>query len=74
MMDKSFKLRDSEAILKEVPEQKVRMGQMGTIVEILTDDIYWVEFSDQSVATIAEFAVQGNDLLLSYHTLVHTSK
>jgi hypothetical protein len=74
MMDKSFKLLDSVAILKDVPEQKVLMGQVGTIVEILTDDTYEVEFSDQSGATIAEFAVQGIDLLLLHHTLVDTSK
>ncbi|RPA67762.1 DUF4926 domain-containing protein [Cyclobacteriaceae bacterium YHN15] len=73
-MDKSFKLLDSVAILKDVPEQKVLMGQVGTIVEILTDDTYEVEFSDQSGATIAEFAVQGIDLLLLHHTLVDTSK
>lgn len=73
-MDKSFKLLDSVAILKDVPEQKVLMGQVGTIVEILADDTYEVEFSDQSGATIAEFAVQGIDLLLLHHTLVDTSK
>jgi hypothetical protein len=74
MMDRSFNLLDSVAILKEVPEQKVLMGQVGTIVEFLADNIYEVEFSDQTGATIAEYAVQGSDLLLLHHTLVHTSK
>jgi hypothetical protein len=74
IVDKSFKLLDSVAILKDVPEQKVLMGQGGTIVEILTDDIYEVEFSDQSGETVAEFAVQGSDLLLLLYPLVPTTK
>jgi hypothetical protein len=74
MMEKSFKLLDSVAILREVPEQKVLMGQVGTIVEILAEDIYEVEFTDQSGETIAEFAVHGRDLLLLHHTLINTTK
>jgi len=74
MFHKSFKIQDSVAILKEVSEQKLRMELVARIVKLLSEEIYEVEFLDQSGKTVAEYAVQGSDLLLLHYTLVTSSK
>jgi hypothetical protein len=62
------------AILKEMPQHRVLSGQVGTIVEILSDVDYEVEFSDINGETIAEFSVSADDLLLLHHSLEYSPK
>jgi hypothetical protein len=73
-MEKKFKLLDSVAILREMPHHRVLLGQVGTIVEILSDVDYEVEFSDKNGETIAEFSVPADDLLLLHHSLEYSPK
>ena len=40
------------ALLKETPDQPVRRGQVGTIVERLAPGVYEVEFSDDKRADL----------------------
>jgi hypothetical protein len=73
-MEKKFKLLDTVAILKEMPQHRVLSGQVGTIVEILSDVDYEVEFCDKNGETIAEFSVPADDLLLLHHSLEYSPK
>lgn len=73
-MEKKFKLLDTVAILKEMPQHRVLLGQVGIIVEILSDVDYEVEFSDKYGLTIAVFAVSADDLLLLHHSLEYSPK
>jgi hypothetical protein len=73
-MEKKFKLLDTVAILKEMPQHRVLSGQVGTIVEILSDVDYEVEFSDINGETIAEFSVSADDLLFLHHSLEYSPK
>lgn len=73
-MEKKFKLLDTVAILKEKPQHRVLPGHVGTIVEILSDVDYEVEFSDKNGETIAEFSVSADDLLLLHHSLEYSPK
>lgn len=47
------KLLDTVALLKSIPGQKLRIGQVGTIVEILGEDDFEVEFTDKEGHPIA---------------------
>lgn len=70
MKKDSLKLFDTVAILKDMPEKKVVYGQVGTVVEVLADDVFEVEFADKNGETIAEFAIRSKDLMILHHELV----
>ena len=74
MENKSLKLFDSVALLKDLPEKSVVFGQVGTIVEVLNENVYEVEFADRSGETISEFAISRDDLMLLHHDLEYAKK
>ncbi|MFN0049071.1 MAG: DUF4926 domain-containing protein [Cytophagales bacterium] len=69
MKKELLKLFDTVAILKDLPENKVVFGQVGTIVELLSDEVFEVEFADKFGETISEFAVKSEDLMLLHYEL-----
>ncbi|MBK7874085.1 MAG: DUF4926 domain-containing protein [Saprospiraceae bacterium] len=62
-MTKELKLLDVVALLKAMPEEKLQEGQVGTIVEILDENVYEVEFTDRQGQTLTTCAVNSADLL-----------
>lgn len=46
-MSDKLKLLDVVALTEELPEEGLRRGQVGTIVEELAPDVYEVEFSEK---------------------------
>ncbi len=61
---KAFKILDVVALLNDVPEKKLSMGQVGTIVEQLDDNIFEVEFSNKNGETLTIESCKGSDLML----------
>ncbi len=61
---KKFKLLDVVAVLKDVPNSSITLGQVGTIVEILDERTFEIEFCNKKGETIALLPVSGDDLLL----------
>jgi hypothetical protein len=57
-------LRDVVALLVDVPEHGVRRGNIGTIVELLGDDAFEVEFCDDDGHTNAQFALARDAFLV----------
>jgi hypothetical protein len=55
------------ALLEDLPEKGLRRGQVGTIVELLSPDIYEVEFSDDAGRTYASVAISATHLLPLIH-------
>jgi Domain of unknown function (DUF4926) len=55
------------ALMEELPENGLRRGQVGTIVESFAPGLYEVEFSDDLGRTYASAAVRGDRLLRLYH-------
>jgi len=51
------------ALVENFPEQGLRRGQVGTIVETLTAGVYEVEFSDENGSTYASLALHGDQLM-----------
>jgi len=64
---KRLKLLDTVALLDDLPERRLKRGEVGTIVEILAPDVYEVEFSDDEGRTYAEIALRDGQLVLLHN-------
>ena len=51
------------ALLEDAPENGLRCGQVGTIVEKLDESVYEVEFSDDQGQAYASAALRENQLI-----------
>lgn len=58
-----LKMLDVVALIEDLPEKKLRRGEVGTIVEQWTDDVYEVEFSDRSGVAYAFAALRAEQIL-----------
>jgi hypothetical protein len=67
MAKRKIKLLDTVALLEDLPERKLKRGEVGTVVEILAPDVYEVEFSDDEGQTYAEFALRGDQLVILHN-------
>ena len=68
-MSSKLKLLDVVALLINLPEEHLEIGQVGTIVEILGEDAYEIEFVNTKGRTLAVCAVEGENLLKLKHEL-----
>ncbi len=66
-MNNKLKILDVVALLKDMPEKNLIMGQVGTIVEALTENVYEVEFAGKNGEAIALAAVDSENLLLLHY-------
>ncbi|HRJ87028.1 MAG TPA: DUF4926 domain-containing protein [Ignavibacteria bacterium] len=66
-MNSKFKILDVVALLKDMPEKNLIMGQVGTIVETLGENVHEVEFTGKHGDTIALAAVDSENLLLLHY-------
>ena len=67
MQNRPLKLLDVVALLVDKPEEKLVIGQVGTVIELLAPDVYEVEFLDSRGRTIALAELKREDLLLLQH-------
>ncbi len=58
-----LKLLDVVAIKKDLPDNNLMAGQVGTIVEILAPEVYEVDFSDDDGQTYAMLPLHSSQLL-----------
>jgi hypothetical protein len=61
------KLLDVVALLEDQSSEGLVRGQVGTIVETLSPDVFEVEFSDDDGRTYASIAVRSDQLLVLRH-------
>ncbi|HZT61044.1 MAG TPA: DUF4926 domain-containing protein [Pyrinomonadaceae bacterium] len=54
---------DTVALLEDLPERRLKRGEVGTVVEILAPDAYEVEFCDDEGQTYAELALRGEQIV-----------
>jgi hypothetical protein len=66
-MSEQMKLLDVVALLADDAAHGLKRGQVGTIVEELTKDVFEVEFSDNEGRTYAQCAVPAKNLLVLRH-------
>jgi hypothetical protein len=72
MKREALNVLDTVAILKDLPEKKVVFGQVGTIVEKLSEEVFEVEFANKLGETISEFAVKAEDLMRLHYSLEYS--
>ena len=70
MKIRPIKLLDVVALLDDKPAEGLVSGQVGTVVEALTPDVFEVEFLDANGRTIALGEFRRNELLLLRHEAV----
>ena len=63
MPKRKIKVLDTVVLLEDLPERKLKRGEVGTVVEILAPDVYEVEFCDDEGQTYAELALRGDQLI-----------
>jgi hypothetical protein len=66
-----FELLSVVALMCDMPEAGLVRGQVGTVVEILSPEVFEVEFNDDQGRTYASLALRPNDLLRLHHEPLH---
>jgi len=69
-MKESFHLLDVVALLDDLPNRRLIAGQVGTIVEILADGVYEVEFSDNDGRTYAILSLRAEQIMALHYAPV----
>jgi hypothetical protein len=60
------------ALIEDLPQQNLKRGQVGTIVEIHAPGVYEVEFSDDTGRTYAMVALRAEQLLALHYEPIST--
>lgn len=66
-MNQSIKPLDVVALTEDLPDRKLRRGQVGTVVELLDPGVFEVEFTDNDGRTFAGLALKASQLLVLYY-------
>ena len=66
-MNEPVKLQDVVALIDDLPESGLVRGHVGTIVEILDEDVFEVEFCDDEGRTYAMTPVKAQQLMVLHH-------
>ena len=62
---RQIKLLDVVALTHDIPEQNLRRGEVGTVVEILANgDAFEVEFSDRNGQTYESLSFRASELMV----------
>jgi len=63
----AIELLDTVALIDDIPERKLKRGEVGTIVEVLAPDLFEVEFSDEEGQTYAELALRVDQIIVLHN-------
>ena len=69
-MKEGIKELDVVALLRDIPERSLVAGQVGTVIEILDEDVFEVEFSDDLGKAYAMLALKKEDLIPLHYSPV----
>lgn len=69
-MSTEMHLLDVVALTEDIPDQGLRRGQVGTIVEILEPNVFEVEFADNEGRTYATLSLNATQLLVLHYQSV----
>ena len=72
-MNHPIHLLDVVALTEDLPARNLSRGQVGTVVELLDDGVFEVEFSDNQGQTYALLAVPEAKLMVLYHQPVQVA-
>jgi hypothetical protein len=72
-MSTGIKLLDVVALTEDLPERRLQRGQVGTVVELLAQDVFEVEFTDNDGRAFASVALQAKELLVLHYEPVEAA-
>lgn len=72
-METRIKLLDVVALASDVPEHKLVLGQVGTVVEELAPGVFEVEFCDNNGRTYATAALEEKHLIVLHYDPVEAA-
>lgn len=67
MMSDTIHLLDIVVLTQDLPNRGLRRGAVGAVVELLDNDVYEVEFSDNGGETYAELALRADQLIVLHY-------
>ena len=70
---RAIQLYDVVALAEDRPDAGLVRGQVGTVVESLSNNFLEVEFSDDQGKTYAMLALPASQLITLHHAPVHSS-
>ncbi|RUT09803.1 hypothetical protein DSM106972_002980 [Dulcicalothrix desertica PCC 7102] len=62
-----IRLLDIVALVEDLPEYGIYRGQVGTVTDIVAENVFEVDFSDTSGQTFAELNLTSQQLMLLLH-------
>ena len=68
-MNNGINLLDVVALTEDLPDRKLRRGQVGTVVEFLAPGVFEIEFTDNDGRAFASLALKKEQLLLLHYEL-----
>ena len=72
-MTSPIELLDVVALFHDRPGDGLVRGQVGTVVEVLSADVFEVEFSDDQGKTYAMLPLAASELIVLHTAPVHTA-
>ncbi len=69
-MKNNIKLLDVVALIEDLWDRGLVIGQVGTVVEILDDGVFEVEFCDNNGQTYETLALRADQLMALHYTPV----
>lgn len=69
-MKDEIKLLDVVALIDDLEERGLVTGQVGTVVEVLDNGVFEVEFCDNNGRTYATLALRDDQLMALYYSPV----
>lgn len=66
-MSQAIHLLDVVALIEDLPQRGLHRGQVGTVVEALTPDVFEVEFCDNDGRTYASLALRSGQLMVLHY-------
>jgi hypothetical protein len=63
----NIQLLDVVALTSDIPAHSLLLGQVGTVVEMLSPGVFEIEFSDDQGQTYAQLAIRENQLMVLHY-------
>ncbi len=69
-MSNGINLLDVVALTEDLPDRKLRRGQVGTVVELLAPGVFEIEFTDNHGRSFAILALREDAFCRSYASIL----
>jgi hypothetical protein len=66
-MNSTIPLLDVVALTEDLPDKRLYRGQVGTVVEVLADGVYEVEFCDEGGRAYALRALRADQMMVLHY-------